>query len=284
MNTITKYWLRMLGRREPQRPRPEDLQQVSAQPQMTAMGFKLSGHDTMATGEFEPTETRLITKLLPQIDVFVNIGANIGYYCCIALQANKALFAFEPIAENIQHLLSNVRANGWESSIEIYPIALTDRVGAIDIYGWGTWASVLKGWAGTPEAHVVQVPTNRLDNVLAARLSARHSLILVDIEGAEYLMLAGAKRILQQAPAPTWLVEICIDEHQPDDLVINPRLRATFDIFWNYGYDAWTASDTPRRVTSDEIDEIVASSTNTLGTHNFVFTQSDAISEILEAP
>ncbi|GAB3678654.1 FkbM family methyltransferase [Salinisphaera aquimarina] len=245
------------------------------------MGFKLAGHDAMGSGDFEPTETRLVKQILPKVDVFVNVGANIGYYCCLALQAERQVIAFEPIAENVQHLLSNVRANNWEALIEVYPLALSDRIGVIDIYGWGTWASVIKGWAGTAERHVTQVPTNRLDNVLAARLENRRSLILVDIEGAEFLMLAGAHRILEQTCAPIWLIEISIDEHQPNGLPINPRLRETFDLFWRSGYQAWTATDDPRPVEPADVDHVVASGTNLLGTHNFLFIKSQLMSELL---
>jgi len=48
----------------------------------TPCGFTLAGHPAMAAGSFEPEETRLVRELLSQVDVLVNVGANVGYYCC----------------------------------------------------------------------------------------------------------------------------------------------------------------------------------------------------------
>ena len=283
MNTLKKLWLITTGRRKELRRKNRHRPAEKPKPEITPLGFKLAGHDAMASGKFEPEETFVISRLLDDADLFVNIGANIGYYCCLALQVGKPVIAFEPIAANIDYLISNVRANGWDSSIEIYPIALTDRIGAIDIYGWSTWASVLKGWAGTPEQHVTQVPTNRLDNVLAARTAGKKSVILVDIEGAEYLMLGGAEQILTQTPAPVWVVEINIDEHQPGGLPINPKLRETFDRFWAFGYNAFKASKTPQPVTPVDIDRVIATGENLIGTHNFIFTKSHSAAALIDS-
>jgi len=45
------------------------------------LGFRFSGNLTMANGNFEIDETAIIKSELAVTDVFVNIGANIGYYC-----------------------------------------------------------------------------------------------------------------------------------------------------------------------------------------------------------
>lgn len=47
----------------------------------------------MASGDFEPEETRLIQDLLQEVDTLVNIGANVGYYCCHALSLGKRVIA-----------------------------------------------------------------------------------------------------------------------------------------------------------------------------------------------
>ena len=55
------------------------------EPQPTPWGFKLAGNAAMAQGTFEPVETELVRKLLGEVDVLINVGANVGYYCCHAL-------------------------------------------------------------------------------------------------------------------------------------------------------------------------------------------------------
>ena len=43
----------------------------------------------MRIGKFEVEETAIIAKLLPKVDLFVDIGANLGYYTCLALQTEN---------------------------------------------------------------------------------------------------------------------------------------------------------------------------------------------------
>lgn len=246
---------------------------VFAEPQQTPMGFKLSGNKAMQAGEFEPEETQIVKQFLGQVDVVVNVGANIGYYCCIALARGKHVIAFEPMNQNLRYLLRNIKANNWESRIEIYPLALSDRVGIIEIYGGGTGASLVKGWAGTPEHHVTLVPSTTLDNALGTRFGGKQCFMLVDIEGAEQLMLEGSSIFIAMEPKPVWLVEVSISEHQPSGIKINPNLSSTFDIFWDSGYEAWTADKKCRIIQPDEIKQIVRSGADTLHTHNFLFIE-----------
>ena len=91
-------------------------------PEMTPMGFNFSGSQAVADGRYEPDETRLVQAILPEVDYVVNIGANIGYYACIALRENKPVIAFEPIELNVQYLLNNISANNFKVAAEIFPI------------------------------------------------------------------------------------------------------------------------------------------------------------------
>ena len=45
-------------------------------------GFKIIGNSAMEQGTFEPEETEVVKQILQHVDVFINVGANIGYYCC----------------------------------------------------------------------------------------------------------------------------------------------------------------------------------------------------------
>lgn len=256
------------------------------QPKNTPMGFKLVGNKSMQSGQFEPTETDIITKIIQQTDMVINIGANIGYYCCIALYNNKQVVAFEPIPLNTHYLLKNIKANGWESRAEVFPLALSDEKGIIEIYGGGTGASLIKGWAGTPESDITLVPSSTLDNVLGDRFDKEECFIIIDIEGAEKRCLDGASIMLSKKPKSIWMVEICIAEHQPEGQVINPHLLPTFEIFWDNGYVALTADTQCREVYPKEIKEIIESGIDTCHTHNFLFilkNQKERFSRILNS-
>jgi FkbM family methyltransferase len=187
------------------------------------------------------------------------------------------------MAGNLRYLYRNVAANRWDDRIEIFPIALSDRIGMIQIFGGGTGASLVKGWAGTPEQYVETVPTSTLDTVLGSRLCGSRSFVLVDIEGAERLMLEGASAFLAQQPRPVWMVEISVAEHQPKDAVINPHLLSTFQVFWDRGYDAWTADRRLRLVAPAEVERIARTGENTLGTHNFLFIEQGRMAVVLDS-
>lgn len=250
-----------------------DSRLLHVEPVATPMGFRFIGNESMQNGAFEPDETALIARLLDDAEVFVDVGANIGYYCCLALARHKHTIAFEPIATNLRYLTKNVIANGWRDDIEIFPLALADASGIVDIYGGGTGASLVEGWAGTPGHYVSHVPCSTLDKTIGGRFRGRRVLVVMDVEGAELSALRGGLSLVEQDPKPNWLVEISVGEHQPKGTRVNPNLRQTFDIFWDRGYDAWTATRQPRRVDRPEVDAIVGGGPNTLGTHNYLFLE-----------
>lgn len=250
------------------------------EPQLTPLGFKLAGNPAMTAGVFEPDETRLIRQILrgSRIDTFVNVGANIGYYCCLARSLDVDVVAIEPIERNLRYLLRNLKANGWQDRVEVFPVALSSAPGLVEIYGGGTGASLVKGWANIPEHYVRLVPCSTLDNLVAARLAGKRSLILVDIEGAERRMLEGAKQTLTSQPAPIWMVEISSTEHQPQGRSLNPDLLSTFEVFWSAGYVSVTADAARRWVDRQEVLRIASGEPNTLSTHNFVFAMPSEMS------
>ena len=241
---------------------------------MTPLGFRFGGNPAMESGTFEPAETALVRRLLMRSDVVINVGANIGYYCCLAISAGKQVIAFEPIELNVRQLLKNLRANSWSGRAEVYPIALSSEVGIVEIYGSGTAASMVAGWAGIPRSDVRLVPASTLDLLLGERLNGRQCLVIVDVEGAEQAVLEGGRRLLDAQPKPVWMVEIAVQEHQPAGRRVNPSLLSTFHLFWDAGYDAYTADEQPRKVTRDEVERAAQTGISPFAAHNFLFVDA----------
>jgi FkbM family methyltransferase len=248
-----------------------DSKALSTPPEMTPLGFKFNGNKAMESAAFEPYETGLVKKIFSKVDVVVNVGANIGYYVCLALQENKKVIAFEPIELNLRYLLRNVKANDWQRQCEVFPMALSNEVGVIEIYGGGTGASLLKGWAGTPDNYSTLVPCSTMDIVLGERLVGKKVFVIMDIEGAENMALEGAAKLLDMMPRPIWLVEIAGEVHLPKGEKISDSLLKTFDFFWSRGYESVTADEHMRPIDKLEIEKIILTQVNTLGTCNFIF-------------
>lgn len=109
-----------------------------------------------------------------------------------------------------------------------------------------------------------------LDRVLGNSLHGKRALILVDIEGAEYLMLQGAFNTLRSTPRPIWMMEILTTEHQPAGTTMNPYFAQTFEQFFAEGYRAVTADSFAKEIDAEWLERILGGNLK-LGTHNFVF-------------
>lgn len=247
-----------------------DLLDQSHPPRKTPWGFSFAGHDAMADGSFEPDETIVVRRLLADVDVLVNVGANVGYYCCHALSMGKSVIAVEPNTRNLHYLLKNIQNNGWAKLAELFPVAIGNVSDILQMWGGGTGASLVRGWASIPEDYVTQVPILSLDRVLGNTLAGKNALILVDIEGSEFMMLQGANQTLMNEPRPIWMMEISSTEHQPAGTVMNPHFAKTFELFFAQGYRACTANEAAQEITQAIVQQVVAGKQK-LGTHNFVF-------------
>ena len=136
--------------------------------------------------------------------------------------------------------------------------------------GGRTGASLIKGWASIPYGYVTQVPVLSLDRVLGDAIKGKRALILVDIEGAELMMLQGAAETLQNEPRPIWMMEVCTTEHQPVGTSMNPNFKKTFELFFDCGYRAFTADAVAKEIKKSDVDDVMANRKQ-LTTQNFLF-------------
>ncbi len=247
----------------------------------TPLGFKFTSgfhpaYRLMRAGTFEVEETSLISRLLPRVDVFVDVGANLGYYTCLALQAGKPVIAFEPQQQNLRCLFQTLTANGWQNRAEVFPIALSDAVGLSTLYGaTGPSASLLRDWAGYSPRFRQVVPVSTLDTILTGRFSGKRLFVKIDVEGAEYQVLKGASAVLTREPKPVWLLEICLQDFHPAGR--NPDFQSIFDLFWENGYSAFTATDHPRVVTRREVADWVGKGTAGSDSWNYLFVEPEDV-------
>lgn len=239
-------------------------------PILTPWGFTLAGSPLMASGRFEKNETLLIRKLLSDVDLFVNVGANIGYYCCHALSLNKFVIAIEPVQRNLHYLLKNIKNNSWESKCDVFPVAVGESTNILNIWGGGTGASLLKGWASIPDSYVTQVPVISLDRLLSGAIEGKKTLIMIDIEGAELMLLKGAVNTLANDVRPIWIVEINSTEHQPGSTTFNPNFYSTFDIFFKNGYKSFMVNESLNEINCDNLIDFSKNSEFT-NVQNFLF-------------
>lgn len=241
---------------------------------MTPLGFKLIGstsihHIAMQEGTFETEETALFKDLLQSADVFVDVGTNIGFYACLARLAGKHVIAVEPLSKNLDYLYANILANDW-TDVEVFPVGLGKSPGLATLYGGSsTGASLIGSWAGSSKLFHRTIPLTTLDILLGTRLAGKSLLIKVDVEGAEYNALLGSVAVMRMQPKPTWVVEICLNEFHPD--MMNPNYKDTFDLFWQNGYEAYTADHNNRLIQRADVERWVKDGICDSGTINYKF-------------
>lgn len=241
-------------------------------PTKTKHGYTLvathqGSHLQMLSDDFEPEETSLLASYICQCDVFVDVGANIGYYTCLARSLGKRVVAVEPQPRNLAYLYENLKRNGWQDS-EVFPVGLGSAPGLLEIYGdTGPSASMIKNWANLSPTHVQTVPVTTLDRVVTSIDSKL--FIKIDVEGFEYEVLRGAAKTLALLPKPTWMIEICLNEFHPGGL--NPHYQDTFELFWQHGYQARTANVRGAQITREAVEGWVKQKRCESGTINYIF-------------
>lgn len=239
----------------------------------TPLGFKFNAglhpaYRQMRQGQFEVVETALLSHLFARVDRFIDVGANLGYYTCLALQRGRPVVAFEPQQQNLECLYRNLQVNGWQA--EVFPLALGERPGLLTLYGAsGPSASLVKDWAGYSARYQQVVPVSTLDNIVSSRFGGERLLVKIDVEGAEYQVLKGALQTIARTPKPIWMLEVCLAEFHPGG--VNPDFREIFQLFWRCGYAAYAATDTPRLITPDDIERWWQARRSDTGTFNYVF-------------
>jgi FkbM family methyltransferase len=152
---------------------------------------------------YEPAVTRAVEAVLRPGMTFLDVGANIGYFSLLAASCvgpSGKVFAFEPSQTNVKLLHASRVLNGFEN-VEVFPLA-AGREWELSFYD----ASHSNGWVSPiaskpedllPRAVVLTAP---LATILPA--DRRIDMIKIDVEGAEYQALQGARAILERDHPP----------------------------------------------------------------------------------
>jgi len=174
-------------------------------------------------------------------DVAVDCGANMGLFTLMMAERvgpGGSVYAFEPSPGSRRDLGRVLRLNRPAAAVVVNACALSDTCGeatfcdvmATDVRREASHLSALGriGFIGGPDHQVVVVPTTTLDAYVAER-KITPRLVKIDVEGAEFLVLEGARNCLT-ACQPLLVIEIHQDERGEFD---HTRLKKYLD---QYGY------------------------------------------------
>jgi FkbM family methyltransferase len=170
----------------------------------------------MWAGAYERGFVRMLKSFLKPGMVFLDLGANIGYFSAIAaalVGTAGQVFAFEPSPRCFPHLERNLR--DFEQAA-VYNCAASDTNGPRPFYlhpaenGWGSL------FADRDLTEHIHVETIRLDDWAQKVTIQRLDFLKIDTEGGEYGALLGAQALLRRF-RPVVVAEInsvCLARHQ----------------------------------------------------------------------
>ena len=165
-------------------------------------------------GSFEPNEFAFLDRVLKPGMVFVDVGANDGYYTLFAARRvgpGGRVVSVEPSSRERAHLERNLTRNGI-GNVEVVPAALGAAAGHADLHlahGAHTGHNTLGSFAhdDVVPARIERVPLETLDAVVA-RLALPHvDVVKIDVEGGEANVIAGARTVLASM-RPVLLMEL----------------------------------------------------------------------------
>lgn len=177
------------------------------------------GPSTACAAE-HPILLSALTDHLTRGDVFLDVGANAGYFAlpiASIVRDKGRVLAFEPAPDLADQLRQTARAEGLEPWLTVYGSALGNEDGSIGLHADpkhpedSTKRSVVI--RGGPL--VAEVPVRSFDRLVASRevdLSTGLQAVKIDVEGAELEVLSGMRGTLERE-RPRMVVVETIDTH-----------------------------------------------------------------------
>lgn len=151
-------------------------------------------------GYYEKPLGDLIKRILQPGDVFLDIGANIGYFSLLAAnnEPTSKIISFEPVKNLFQKLEENISVNNIKN-ITALNVAIGDIdeerelfISAADNLGMSSFHQP-ENYSGKKE----KVKVISIDSWFKTARLSRVDLIKLDIEGSELAALKGMQKILQ---------------------------------------------------------------------------------------
>jgi len=188
---------------------------------ITAQGVKFFvdpvshfGQEVIRTGTYEPVFCEAVMGLLEPGDVFLDIGANEGFF---SVKASKTVgvsgkvLAIEPQPELSRIIDQNAEANGL-SNIKTFSLAFSDKEGSVKLslsFSTNSGASSLFQ-NKVSGLRTIQVPSQKFDQWWLNQGSPQFNVVKIDCEGAELFVFRSADAALKNRFSKM----ICLEYHE----------------------------------------------------------------------
>ncbi|MEM1510251.1 MAG: FkbM family methyltransferase [Thermofilaceae archaeon] len=139
----------------------------------------------------------VIRRVLRSGDVFVDVGANVGYYTLLAARKGCKVVAVEPVPQTLAVLRINLRLNRLEGLVTVVGKCAWSSRGHVKLaIPQGKFFGLASTVLNRGKSATVDIECVDLDSVLCSYSEVR--LMKIDVEGAEYEVLKGADSALRK--------------------------------------------------------------------------------------
>lgn len=172
----------------------------------------------IVTGQFEVDLTQFFLRNLRPDSHCLDIGCNFGFYSCLMARycPDGRVLGVEADRRIADLARDNLFINGLHGPADILWAAASDRREDLTLYrrisrsGNTSIVDVGTGFTehlGEPPAEPFTVAGVRIDDLMAERMHGRIDFIKIDVEGAEPLVLAGAREAIRRNPGLAIVME-----------------------------------------------------------------------------
>lgn len=171
------------------------------------------------SGLRDHAELSFIDRHVPAKGVFLDIGANIGYYSLSAAKLGFArIVSIEPNPLLVPRLLFNAAANDLNERLQLVPVAVSDKAGELFLHSPGDMGSGTV--SSTSVAGDVAVRVDTLVDILASVGVERVDAFKIDVEGHEDKALLSWLRSLPDDRLPVaGIIEFVHQRLWKDDVI-----------------------------------------------------------------
>jgi len=137
------------------------------------------------------------TGLMPG-DVFVDVGANVGFYTVLAALRGARVISVEAVPHTVAVLRANIKLNGLEDRVKVVDKCASDRKhkAKFHIPKSGHYGLATINGSRFDATNVVEVECIPLNEVLKDVKHVR--IVKIDVEGSELAVLNGLKEALER--------------------------------------------------------------------------------------
>jgi FkbM family methyltransferase len=157
-----------------------------------------------------PVQLAVVDSLGPG-GVFVDVGANVGFFSLLAARLvgpEGVVYAIEPVPANAERTRVNARRNGF-ANVTVIEAAAADGDGSTTLRLAAHPGGAAIAAADVPPDHAgsLEVTTVTIDSLIRSGRIRPPALIKIDVEGAELEVLAGMATTLRDV-RPVVLCEV----------------------------------------------------------------------------